>query len=397
MSTGSHISFGTSEREKIAVATADGLVLRALNGDVEQVTGGRRELSEYAFTVARMKLIDLATRCLELNGQIVDNLSDVEIAQRALSGHSLGFATRSSGGHFHQPATLPGLLLEVGNRILLAGFQGANQRWREWIQVGDPVNDFRPVSMHGVDEGGLLDMIPDDQAAQEDKASTFKETTAAELYGKSITLSYRALINDDLGSFNSRLTQRGRMADKTINRAALAILTGNPVLTNDNVALFDASHSNIVAAGGPPDVTQLGLMRKLLRQQTGLNSSTKLNLELKTLIVPAALEAAAEAAVYSRTDPSASNNAKYNPFGGKVGLIVEPDLDDASAVKYYGLANHLDHATVLIRFMQGQESPLLNDVYDPATMGRKYTVLQSWAGPVALDFRGMVRNEGTGG
>jgi len=71
------------------------------------------------------------------------------------------------------------------------------------------------------------------------------------------------------------------------------IVTANAAMA-DGVALFHATHKNLAGTGAALSVAAVGEGRASMAKQTGLDKKTVLNIRPSYLVVPAALELAAE-------------------------------------------------------------------------------------------------------
>ena len=97
--------------------------------------------------------------------------------------------------------------------------------------------------------------------------------------------------------------------------------------------------------------------------------------------------------VNSSADPAASGNSGiYNPSRGLT-VIIEPLLDANSTTAWYLGASPSQVDTIEVSFLQGQETPVINDYVDEATWSRKVTVVQCFAAK-AVDHRGLQRHDG---
>jgi hypothetical protein len=116
------------------------------------------------------------------------------------------------------------------------------------------------------------------------------------------------------------------MAAETEANLLLAKPLSNPVMGEDGVALFHATHGNF-AAGAALDVGALDAARKTMRGIKALDGKTRINAAPKYLVVGPDLETTTEqvlASIYAATV------ADVNTFSGKQSLLVEPRITDES-------------------------------------------------------------------
>src|SRR5690554_2750081 len=172
-------------------------------------------------------------------------------------------------------------------------------------------------------------------------------TFSIDKYGKLFSMTYEAMINDDLQAF-TRLPQAfGKSAKRKEADLVYAVLTGNPTL-NDGKALFHSSHGNLVTGVTGLTVTSLSEPRAKMRKQKGLNSSAPINVVPRFLIVPASQETAAEQLLASVVDPSKSNDTTNLNFIRGLTLVVDSRLDAVSEKDCY-LAASPDQVDTITR------------------------------------------------
>jgi hypothetical protein len=153
----------------------------------------------------------------------------------------------------------------------------------------------------------------------------------------------------------------------------------------DGQLLFHSSHKNIVT-GSTIDLTNLGLARKLLRQQTAPSGSF-LNLDPKFLIVGPALESLAEQ--YTSSNYVATEAGKINKVGAALTPIVDANITDTS---WYLAAMPSQIPTYEVASLEGQEMYTESRYsFDVDGMETKF---RNTFGLKAVDFRGIVKNPG---
>ena len=131
------------------------------------------------------------------------------------------------------------------------------------------------------------------------------------------------MVNDDLGAFTQIPAKLGTAA-RAFEAAQLAAkVVANPVMY-DGLAVFHATHGNLVTAGAP-DVTKLSATRLAMRKQTGL-AGGMIDVTPRYLVVPPDLETVTEQLVATI---SAATVETVNPFSGLM-AVVEPRLTSTS-------------------------------------------------------------------
>ena len=400
------IENGLSEADKVFAAASDGLSFRIMGekatsfevdeetGRLRYVKGKTRPLAPSARQFSRMRMIDIAKAALTSFGVRISGYDDLEIAAMALEWQ--GIPSASGGGSYMTSKDFPKILKDAINKTLLMAYAEAAATWRQWVKQAPSAVDFKDINRIRLGEGSDLEAVPDNEEFPEDKPGESLEKYAVTTFGKAWSLSRQQLINDDMNAFDTLPVRYGRAAERTVNRQIYAILTGNPNMSDD-IALFHSSHSNVIASGAAPTVAQLNAMQLLFRNQTGLNTATpvKLNTEMRHLIIPAALEGGSKELLASMANPASSNGnpGVANIWQNRVNLVIESILDETSAAVYYGAADYSDVDTIEVAFLQGEETPRVEEQYDFKRKGRAYTIQQTF-GVKAIDWRGLVRNAG---
>jgi len=255
-------------------------------------------------------LHDLARDCLARSGVPVNTLGTEEMLTRAM----------------HGTTDFPALLTESGNRVLAGACRRAESPLKT-IARQRTATDFRPPSVLELGEFSGLKKVSE---AGEIKARTVgeaKQGHALETFGGTFALSRKALVNDGLGAFGRWSEMMGRAAAETEAAQLLGLLTqasgAGPVMGEDGVRLFHATHGNLAATGAAPDETTLTAARLALRTMKGLDGKTPISATPRYILVGPELETAVEkllASIYATT------TSDVNPHAGKLSLLVEPRI-----------------------------------------------------------------------
>jgi hypothetical protein len=227
-----------------------------------------------------------------------------------------------------------------------------------------------------------------------------KEVYSMLTYGRIVSFTRQALINDDLRGFDRLVSAFGNSAARLENRTVYGILTTNAALS-DTGNLFNATavttaggHANYTGTGTAISVTSLGVGRTMMRLQKGLQSE-ELNLTPSYLIVPATQESLA----YQYTSASyvPATAATINEFraGGRTALepVVEAILDATSTTAWYLAASTGSVDTVEYCFLDGAEGPVIESEVGFEVDGISYKCREDFAAK-AIDFRGLYKNAG---
>jgi phage tail protein X len=292
------------------------------------------------------------------------------------------------------------LLQNVATKRLRSGYEENMPSYQRWARRAPDAPDFKSMSV--VNLGGAPDLLQVNEAGEFTYGAMTdgKETYSMVTYGRIVSLTRQALINDDLRGFDRLIGAFGNSAARLENRTAYAILTANANLA-DTGALFNATavttaggHANLTSSGTVISVASLGVGRAAMRKQKGLQSE-ELNLAPQFLIVPAALEAVAYQ--YTSANYVPATSAAINEFraGGRTAVepIVEAILDANSATAWYLAAGTGQVDTVEYCYLEGAAGPVIESEMGFEVDGISYKCRLDFAAK-AIDFRGLYKNAG---
>ena len=361
----SGIEITRDERDTTRAAVTKALLNRAKPG-AHKIEGDdpAREFINYT-------LMDMARHFVDASGRNPRGMSRVNLAQAAM----------------HSTSDFPLILENVVGKSLRDGYEMA-PRVFPLVGVRETLPDFKEVSRV------RLGAAPALQQVQEGGEYTYGELTEAGekyrvfKYGKVLSLTWEALINDDLNAF-TRVPQRlGQAAAQLESEMFWAELTGNANLA-DGTALFAAGRGNLAGSGTAISIASLGAGRNAMRQMK--DGDHFLGLQPQFLVVPTAIETDAEQFVSTNMQADASGN--INPFAGRLQVISEPRLDANSTTAWYLFASPNAVDTIAFAYLQGEEGPQISTDEGFDVDGMKVKVRHCF-GAKAIDFRGMYKNPG---
>jgi hypothetical protein len=180
----------------------------------------------------------------------------------------------------------------------------------------------------------------------------------------------------------------GRAAIRTVGDLVYAVLTSNPAMA-DTIALFHADHGNLLT-GAAIATSSVDTMRVAMAKQK--DGTAVLGIRLAYLIVPVALEGTARVVRDSEFEVTGSKNLTVpNSVRGTFEVISDARLDTASASNWYGAASPSMHDTIEVAYLDGVETPTLEQQSGWDVDGVEFKVRMD-AGVKALDFRTMAKN-----
>jgi hypothetical protein len=401
-SGGERITVTSNGQDRFASAIGDALIMRAQRATGSKVFdpfAGRKPSAGHEDFVS-MGLKRMAEEILRRGGISTNRMTDKDIAMVALGHESTIRRLRieRTGEAYYSTGMLPNLMLDAANKSLLAGYEESPVTWDMWARKAPSVPDFKNVNRIRFSESQDLEMVPENHDYPESKPQDDKESYHVDKFGRVFSVTWETVVNDDLDAISRIPQMHGSAARRTVNKRVYQVLTANAAMS-DGVALFNSAHGNQSGSSAAPNATTLNAAYLAMMTQTG-KTGVVINVQPQFLIVPAALSATASVLLTSTSDPavggSAVGNANVNNLYGPNGdrrlkLIVEPQLDLASTANWYVAASSGQVDTVEVAFLDGEESPILENEWDFDKDVYKYKIRQTF-GVKAIDWRGLYRN-----
>lgn len=386
------ISVTSSGDDRFAAAMREGLISRTCPQNKNS-----REGNEFA----NLNLIRMAERWLQRHQVNTDRMHHRDIAMAALGAPSHVNRYNIERSAYHSTGSFSNLLLDAANKTLLAAYEEAPFTFEKWVRKAPAVQDFKAINRIRFSESPNLEIVPELRPYKEQIYSDNRTSYNVEKYGAIFSVSWETVVNDDLDAISRVPAMHGNAAKRRQNQVVYNVFFSNPT-QNDGVALFGshASGTNLAGASANPTVATLNTAYQAMMVQKGINSDVIVNVTPRFLIVPAALSGTASQLLASTADPLAggssttgnSNTANiYGPNGNRnLELIVEPLLDANSTTAWYLVADNRSIDTLEISFLQGEESPVLENEWDFQTDAYRYKIRQTF-GVAPIDWRGVYK------
>ena len=209
--------------------------------------------SERAREYMCARLSDLARECLAAAGVGTRMYGSSQLIKLAM----------------HNTADFPELLQGTGRRMLLKAYEQAEPAIKQ-VCRRSTVEDFRVKSLLRLGEAPRLLKLNENGSLTYGSRVELKESYRAYTYARGYALTREAWVNDDLGAFADFQLAFGAACASLEAESLTAILT-SPPLMSDGTALFTTGHQNLITPGTAISVDNLGIARKTLRLQTGLD------------------------------------------------------------------------------------------------------------------------------
>lgn len=378
---------GTGQQRNVHIQTVTDETQVRLAGIEEAITNrvdAKATVTENGRKFRGMSLLEIGREHLELSGVKTRGMSRMELATQVLAFRSNGSMTTSDFAN---------LLANVANKRLRQAYVENIPSYQRWARRAPDAPDFKSMSV--VQLGGAPDLLQTNEHGEFKYGAMTdgKETYSLLTYGRIVSLTRQALINDDLRAFDRLVGAFGNSAARLENRVTYAILTANANLA-DGTALFASGHANLAGSGAVIDVTTLKAGRTAMRLQKGYQSE-ELNLAPAFLIVPATQEQLAYQYTSANYVPATPANVNEFRAGGRTALepIVEAVLDANSTTAWYLAANNGQVDTVEYCYLEGASGPVIESEMGFEVDGISYKARLDFAAK-AIDYRGLYKNPG---
>lgn len=342
-----------------------------------------------------MTLSDLAAKALSIRGISVKGLTRDGIARRVLASQTT--------------SDFPSLLANTAGKVLRNAYSNYPNTWQQWAAAGS-VSDFKIHSRIQLGSFNNLDTIVEGGEYTYGGLKEEAESAQAVTKGKALLLTRQMVVNDDLGGFTRRAFLMGRAAARSVNTDAYAFLTGGAnnhgPTSGDGGQYFNATapsatgsgHANLTDSGTAISTASIALGRKTMRVQKDKSVRETLNILPKVLLCSATKEDIAWAVLNSTSDfgSSQANPGKKNYAAdvAKLTLVTDPYLDGInSALPWYLFADPNDIAAFEVVFLDGVQTPFLDEMVDFDTDSMKFKVRLDY-GIACGDWRAGYLNDG---
>lgn len=184
----------------------------------------------------------------------------------------------------------PLLTGDVLDRMMLARYREFTSPWRQFTRVSRPLRDFRTVRRIAADGlEGVWNSVPEQGEIEYGSLSETGYTYTPKKYAKGAMISFEALMNDDLGAFDTIPDRLGRGGARTVNKfvTELYIDANGP-----HASFFTVGNGNLLSGNPALSVASLGTAFTTLAGFTDADGEP-IMVEEAVLVVPPALRVTA--------------------------------------------------------------------------------------------------------
>jgi hypothetical protein len=350
---------------------------------------GDSKLRDAGREYAGLTLVDVARECLDAVGVKTRGMSRNEIARVALQGR-YGVEQYFAGIGSMTTSDFPNILANVANKTLRQAYESAPRTFVPFCRQVSAA-DFKPINRVQLSDVPTLPKVNEKGEFHRTALSDSKETYSLATFGEIVAITRKVIVNDDLQALTRVPAGLGQAAANLESDTVWAVITGNPNMA-DTVALFHATHKNLNATNALA-LAALGIARAALRVQKA-PKGTILNLQPRYLIVPAALEQAADQLIYPINLAATAVTGVVPTWVQSLTKIVEGRLDAVVTVGVTNWFMAVDPSqidTIEYCYLEGQQGVYIETRQGFDVDGVEIKARLDFAAG-AIDFRGLSKN-----
>jgi hypothetical protein len=296
--------------------------------------------------------------------------------------------------------SLPGILSNVANKVMLASYQMYPSVIPFFCRIAS-AQDFKPFYSYRLEGDGLLQKLGADGQIKHASLTEQQFMNRVSTYARMLGLTREMLINDDLGALGQTSAKLGEMSFKAHELAGIELLLSPPqYLGND---FFSVAHGNLLTgAGSELSIDALTAADVLFGDQTATDGYP-ISVNAERLLVPRALNITASQLMNdTRIELTGSTDLKLtesNPHAGAYEYRSTPWLSNAtvtgaSATVWVLFANPASLAAFEVAYLRGAQTPTIESAdTDFNTLGMQQRAYFDF-GFGAGDPVGAVRSDG---
>lgn len=277
--------------------------------------------------------------------------------------------------------------------------------WRKWVSDIVPFDDLtNEKKMVRIGDYGTFSTVAENGTYQPVSTPSDEQVSfGVSKYGGLETISWEAILRDDVGLIRNIPRSLGRAWAWTVHDFVYGLLQANAgageTLDYDGKALYHADHSNIFSS--TLTAANLATARNAMLQQTALNSGKRLNYRPKFLLAttPELDQTAFELLVSTVKNTAAEDSTVANFFGVNWPGALEyvPIIyPTATTTRWELVADPHQAQTMAVGFLNGRDEPEVF-VQDMETVGSRFTAdkitykVRGTVGAATLDHRAFAR------
>ncbi len=280
------------------------------------------------------------------------------VSRRDVSGMFQAIKANAGGV---STSDLSGLLSNVANKMIRAGFESVEQEWAKVAAIGS-VNDFKETQSYSLTGDFKFVKVGPGGEIKHATMGEVKYSNQAETYARLAAITRQDIINDDAGAFSRIRTLLGRGAALSLNE-----IFWTEFLSGVGTFWSPANLNELSGAASALDIDSLTRAEQLLIDQVdpdgnpmGLSGAILLTASANK-VLGNRLCNDSQLAITGATDRIITAN---NPFAGRLRPVSTTYLSAAkipnsSPNHWWLLADPADCATIEVVFLGGKREPTI--------------------------------------
>lgn len=387
--TDTHIAPGEDRRDKVLRGMSAWLIQRS--GQSQLIAAGAEKAPHLVQKVDSdpgefrgMTLVDMARASLE-----AANIRTAGKSRSELVGEALTMRTATAS-----TSDFPNILENILYKVLLAQYAITPDTWKTFCKIGS-VSDFRTNKRYRLGTFGSLSALNElGEFVNKSIPDAEKQSLTATTKGNIIGISRQAIINDDMGAFDTLAAMLGRAAALSQEVDVYALLALNaglgPTMT-DGLTLFHATHGNLTT-GAALGSAAIDADRVAMGSQKDPSGNEILALIPSALVLPIGLGGTARQINNGQYDFDVTSKFQIpNRVGGLFKNII--DTPRIAGTRRYLFADPGVAPTIELAYVEGQAQPFMDQHQGFRVDGVEWKVRMDY-GVAAIDFRGAITNAG---
>lgn len=260
------------------------------------------------------------------------------------------FARPATGIRAASTMSLPGILSNVANKHLVAGFNAVESAWQRIAAIRS-VRDFKQHTSYTLTGDLKFEQVGPGGEIKHGKVGEETYTNQAKTYAKMFGVTREDIINDDLGALTAVPRRIGRGAALKLNDVFWTTFLDDAAIFTTENKNYKAGATTALSAGG------LSIMKTLFNRQTDPDGNP-LGVMPSILLVPTELEETARALMSSQLIVTGEDNTQPNSnvWRGRYEVVSSQYLP-VDSVAWYLLARASELPLIEVAFLNGRRVP----------------------------------------
>ena len=286
--------------------------------------------------------------------------------------------------------SLPGIMSNTANKFLLQGYSAVEDSWRKVSAIKN-ATDFKTMTSYRLNGNMKFEQVAPSGEIRHGTVSEESYTNKVDTYGKMFSVTRQDIVNDDLGALTAIPRMIGRGYALKLNEAIWTEF-------KDNASFFTSGNGSLITDA--LDIDGLTAATIAFDEQTDPDGNPLL-LDAQILLVPPALEVTATNIFNGVTTHEVTASGvpvpNINPHAGMYEVVKSRYLstsNSGSDTAWYLLANPMDLATIEVAFLNGVQTPTVEQTdADFNTLGIQMRGYADF-GVNKQEYRGGVKSTG---